>query len=146
MNFLSRPLQLKQDLHAIHALTTQLGYPTTVENIQQRWQHIHQDANYLTLVVEHEQQVIGYADLIQEYIWEFDGGYLRIQAFVVNQAHRGQGVGKRFIAAIEELAKQRVLKLIQVNSGNREECLTAHAFYQNLGFDAYSIGFRKYLA
>ncbi|WP_334133692.1 GNAT family N-acetyltransferase [Acinetobacter schindleri] len=94
MNFLIRPLQLKQDLHAIHALTTQLGYPTTVENIQQRWQHIHQDANYLMLVVEHEQQVIGYADLIQQYTWEFDGGYLRIQAFVVNQAHRGQGVGK----------------------------------------------------
>lgn len=94
MNFLIRPLQLEQDLYAIHALTTQLGYLTTVENIQQRWQRIHQDANDLTLVVEHEQQVIGYAGLIQEYTWEFDGGYLRIQAFVVDQAHRGQGVGK----------------------------------------------------
>ena len=146
MNFLIRPLQLEQDLYAIHALTTQLGYLTTVENIQQRWQRIHQDANDLTLVVEHEQQVIGYAGLIQEYTWEFDGGYLRIQAFVVNQAHRGQGVGKSFIATIEELAKQRDLKLIQVNSGNCEERLTAHAFYQNLSFDAYSIGFRKYLA
>lgn len=143
MNFLIRPLQLEQDLHAIHALTTQLGYPTTVENIQQRWQHIHQDANYLILVVEHEQQVIGYADLIQEYTWEFDGGYLRIQAFVVDQTHRGQGVGKKLIAAIEELAKQRLLKLIQVNSGNREEGLTAHAFYKNLGFDAYSIDFSE---
>lgn len=87
-------MQLEQDLHAIHALTTQLGYSTTVENIQQRWQRIHQDANDLTLVVEHEQQVIGYAGLIQEYTWEFDGGYLRIQAFVVDQAHRGQGGGK----------------------------------------------------
>ncbi|WP_375293550.1 GNAT family N-acetyltransferase, partial [Escherichia coli] len=41
---------------------------------------------------------MGYAGLIQEYTWEFDGGYLRIQAFVVDQAHRGQGVGKSFIA------------------------------------------------
>ena len=87
-------MQLEQDFHAIHVLTTQLGYFTTVENIQQRWQRIHQDANDLTLVVEHEQQVIGYAGLIQEYTWEFDGGYLRIQAFVVDQAHRGQGGGK----------------------------------------------------
>ena len=94
MNFLIRPLQLEQDLYAIHALTTQLGYSTTVENIQQRWQRIHQDANYLTLVVEHEQQVIGYAGLIQKDTWKFEGGYLRIQAFVVDQAHRGQGVGK----------------------------------------------------
>ena len=54
MNSLIRPLQLEQDLHAIHALTTQLGYFTTVENIQQRWQRIHQDSNDLTLVVEHE--------------------------------------------------------------------------------------------
>lgn len=68
---------------------------------------------------------------------------MRIQSFVVDQAHRGQGVGKRLIAAIEELAKQRLLKLIQVNSGNREERLTAHAFYKNLGFDAYSIDFSE---
>ncbi|ATO19864.1 GNAT family N-acetyltransferase [Acinetobacter sp. LoGeW2-3] len=145
MTFLIRPLQLEQDLYAIHDLTAQLGYPTTLENIQQRWQNIHQDPNYQTLVVEHEQRVIGYAGLIQEYSWEFDEGYLRIQAFVVDEAYRGQGVGKRLIAAIEDLAKQRGLKLIQVNSGNREERLSAHAFYQSLGFDAYSIGFRKYL-
>lgn len=68
---------------------------------------------------------------------------MRIQAFVVDQAHRGQGVGKSFIATIEELAKQRDLKLIQVNSGNREERLTAHAFYKNLVFDAYSIDFSE---
>ncbi len=96
-------------------------------------------------MVEHEQGVIGYAGLIQEYSWEFDEGYLRIQALVVDQAYRGQGVGKRLIAAIEDLAKQHDIKLIQVNSGNRAERLPAHAFYQNLGFDAYSIGFRKYL-
>lgn len=97
------------------------------------------------MVVEHEQSVIGYAGLIQEYSWEFDEGYLRIQALVVDQAYRGQGVGKRLIAAIEDLAKQHDIKLIQVNSGNREERLPAHAFYQNFGFDNYSIGFRKYL-
>ena len=139
-------LDLEKDLHDVHQLTIQLGYPSTLEKIKQRWEHLHQNSNYQTLVIEQNSHVIGYAGFIQEYTWEFDGGYLRIQAFVVNQAHRGQGVGKSFIATIEELAKQRDLKLIQVNSGNREERLTAHAFYQNLSFDAYSIGFRKYMA
>ncbi|MFV5490042.1 GNAT family N-acetyltransferase [Acinetobacter sp. ASP199] len=84
--------------------------------------------------------------MIHEYSWEFDAGYLRIQVLVIDQPHREQDVGKRLIAAISDLDKQRDLKLIKVNSSNREERLTAHAFYQNLGFDAYSIGFRKYLA
>lgn len=145
MTFILRPLQLEQDLRDIHLLTAQLGYPATPENIQQRWQKLHQNPHYQTLVVEHDNRVIAYAGVIEEYTWEFDGGYIRIQAFVVDQAYRGQGVGKRLITAIEKLAKERNLKLIQVNSGNREERLPAHAFYNSLGFDAYSIGFRKYL-
>ncbi len=89
--------------------------------------------------------MIGYAGFIQEYTWEFDGGYLRIQAFVIDQAHRGKGIGKQLMAVIEQIAKEQGFKMIQLNSGNREERYPAHAFYQGLGFDSYSIGFRKHL-
>ena len=138
-------LDLEKDLHDVHQLTIQLGYPSTLEKIKQRWEYLHQDSHYQTLVVEQNSHVIGYADFIQEYTWEFDGGYLRIQAFVIDQAHRGKGIGKQLMAAIEQIAKEQGFKMIQLNSGNREERYPAHAFYQGLGFDSYNIGFRKNL-
>ncbi|QXR20201.1 GNAT family N-acetyltransferase [Acinetobacter variabilis] len=138
-------LNLEKDLHDVHQLTIQLGYPSTLEKIKQRWEYLHQDSHYQTLVIKQDSHVIGYAGFIQEYTWEFDGGYLRIQAFVIDQAHRGKGIGKQLMAAIEQIAKEQGFKMIQLNSGNREERYPAHTFYQGLGFDSYSIGFRKHL-
>lgn len=145
MTYLIRQLDLKKDLYDVHQLTIQLGYPSTLKNIKQRWERIHQDSHYQTLVIEQDSHVIGYAGFIQEYTWEFDGGYLRIQVFVIDQDHCGKRVGKQLMAAIEQIAKEQGFKMIQVNSGNREERYPAHAFYQGLGFDSYSIGFRKLL-
>lgn len=145
MTYLIRQLDLEKDLYDVHQLTIQLGYPSTLKNIKQRWERIHQDSHYQTLVIEQDSHVIGYADFIQEYTWEFDGGYLRIQAFVIDQAHRGKGIGKQLMAVIEQIAKEQGFKMIQLNSGNREERYPAPAFYQGLGFDSYSIGFRKHL-
>lgn len=145
MTYLIRQLDLEKDLHDVYQLTIQLGYPSTLKNIKQRWEHLHQDSHYQTLVIEQDSHVIGYAGFIQAYTWEFDGGYLRIQAFVIDQDHRGKRVGKQLMAAIEQIAKEQGFKMIQLNSGNREERYPAHAFYQGLGFDSYSIGFRKLL-
>lgn len=146
MPFLIRPLNLNTDLHTIHDLTSQLGYPTSIENIQQRWQRIHKDPNYQTLVLTKNHGVIGYVGFIQEYTWEFDDGYFRIQAFVIDENYRGQGLGQKLIQAIQDLATQRGLKRILVNSGNRPARYPAHAFYKSLGFEDYSIGFCQYLS
>ena len=145
MTYLIRQLDLEKDLYDVHQLTIQLGYPSTLESIKQHWEHLHQNSNYQTLVIEQDSHVIGYAGFIQEYTWEFDGGYLRIQAFVIDQAYRGKGIGKQLMAVIEQIAKEQGFKMIQLNSGNREESHPAHTFYQGLGFDSYSIGFRKHL-
>ncbi|WP_312316856.1 GNAT family N-acetyltransferase [Acinetobacter variabilis] len=128
MTYLIRTLDLEKDLHDVYQLTIQLGYPSTLKNIKQRWERIHQDSHYQTLVIEQDSHVIGYAGFIQEYTWEFD-----------------EGIGKQLMAAIEQIAKEQGFKMIQLNSGNREERHPAHAFYQGLGFDTYSIGFRKHL-
>ena len=141
-----RPLCLDTDLDDVHALTSQLGYPIPLHQFQQHWQCIHQHAGYLTLVIELNQRVVGYAGLIEQYTWEFTDGYFRIQAFVIDSAYRGQGLGKQLIQAIERLAQQRGLKRLFVNSGNRAERYPAHAFYHSLGFEPYSLGFSKYLA
>lgn len=93
-------------------------------------EHLHQDSHYQTPVIEQDSHVIGYAGFIQEYTWEFDGGYLRIQAFVIDQAHRRKGIGKQLMAAIEQIAKEQGFKMIQLNSGKRHP---AHAFLSRTG-------------
>lgn len=140
-----RPLQLNTDLNDIHRLTQQLGYEIELERIQKHWQLIHLDPNYQTLVIESNAQVIGYAGLIKQYSWEFEDGFFRIQAFVIDEQYRGLGLGKTLMQAIEKMAIEQGLKRILLNSGNRPERYAAHAFYKNLGFEAYSLGFTKYL-
>lgn len=140
-----RPLQLNTDLNDIHRLTKQLGYETELERIQRHWQSIHLDPNYQTLVIESNAQVIGYVGLIKQYSWEFEDGFFQIQAFVIDEQYRGLGLGKTLMQAIEKMAIEQGLKRILLNSGNRPERYEAHAFYQNLGFESYSLGFTKYL-
>ena len=47
--------------------------------------------------------------------------------------------------AIEKIAIEQGLKPILLNSGNRPERYPAHVFYKSLEFEAYSLGFTKYL-
>ena len=140
-----RPLHLPKDLLDIHQLTLQLGYEIPLERLQQHWQLIHLDQHYQTLVMTADDRVIGYAGFIQQYSWEFEERFIRIQAFVIDDRYRGQGLGRRFMQAIEQNARRQGLKRILLNSGNRPERHAAHAFYQNLGFETYSLGFTKYL-
>lgn len=140
-----RPLQLSTDLKDIHRLTQQLGYKMSLERIQEHWQLIHLDPHYQTLVIASEMRVIGYAGLIKQYSWEFEDGFFRIQAFIIDEQYRGHGLGKMLMQTIEKMAIKQGLKRILLNSGDRPERYAAHAFYKNLGFEAYSLGFTKYL-
>ena len=140
-----RPLQLDTDLKDIHRLTHQLGYQIELERIQKHWQLIHLDPHYQTLVIESNAQVIGYAGLIKQYSWEFEDGFFRIQAFVIDEQYRSLGLGRTLMQAIEKIAIEQGLKRILLNSGNRPERYPAHVFYKSLGFEAYSLGFTKYL-
>lgn len=140
-----RPLQLNTDLKDIHRLTQQLGYKMSLERIQAHWQLLHLDSQYQTLVIESEMRVIGYAGLIKQYSWEFEDGFFRVQAFIIDEQYRGIGLGRMLMQTIEKMALKQGLKRILLNSGDRPERYAAHAFYKNLGFEAYSLGLTKYL-
>ena len=140
-----RPLQLDTDLQDIHRLSQQLGYQIELERIQKHWKLIHLDPHDQTLAIESYAQVIGYAGLIKQYSWEFEEGFFRIQAFVIDEQYRSLGLGRTLMQAIEKIAIEQGLKRILLNSGNRPERYPVYAFYKNSGFKSYSLGFTKYL-
>jgi GNAT superfamily N-acetyltransferase len=70
---------------------------------------------------------------------------MRILALVVGQNSRKLGIGKMLVAAAESWAAEQGLTTVLVNSGNREERIPAHRFYENMGYEVKSSGFVKKL-
>jgi len=71
--------------------------------------------------------------------------FMVIENVVVSSRARRQGVGRRLMLAIEEVAHERdCLYIILVSGEQRKE---AHIFYESLGYrDEKVEGYRKYLS
>jgi GNAT superfamily N-acetyltransferase len=68
-----------------------------------------------------------------------------VVALVVKNSHRKMGIGSLLMKAAENWAKEMNANSLILNSGNRPERIAAHQFYNKLGFQNYSSGFRKVL-
>ena len=131
------------DLESLAILTTELGYPTTVSEMEARLVEISKNPNCRTIVAENETQVIGYIGLLKSNSWEHNECYVRIQALVVKSEYRKYGIGKSLIAYAESWGREVGARSIVLNCGNREERNSAHKFYVSVGFEAKSTGYKK---
>ena len=93
-----------EDVAALANLVTELGYPSSVEDMRQRFEGISSDPSYETFVVESGEEVVGMVGIHLERTYEADGSCARIMALVVSSEHRGQGTGQALISAAEEWA------------------------------------------
>ena len=134
-NLVIRNFQL-DDLKSLSGLTNELGYPTTVEEMEKRMNLIITLDNYWTLVAVSDGNVVGYAGLNKNYFWEQNGSFIRIQALVVKKEFRRHNIGQHLINAAEKLAKEEGSGLIILNCGNKPERASAHNFYPEMGFEA----------
>jgi GNAT superfamily N-acetyltransferase len=127
-------------------LYEQLGYPTTKEELLGRLEKLNKhDDYYMLLLINGKGDIIGFSGMCRMMNFEKSGAYLRILAFVVNSHYRKQGNGTLLLNESERLAHQLNCEALALNSGNREERLNAHAFYQANGFNKKSLGFVKQL-
>ncbi|MEK4486337.1 GNAT family N-acetyltransferase [Psychrobacillus sp. FSL H8-0484] len=133
------------DVSELALLMEQLGYPTSSENMQLRFNNIETKLNYHTLVAEYEGNIVGMVGLSINYTYEIDGSYARILAFVVNSSYRNKGIGTKLVQEAEEWASRQGAIAIALNSGNRPERIAAHKFYTYMGYEGKSTGFVKNL-
>ena len=131
------------DIESLATLTTELGYPTTVSEMEARLIEISKNPNCRTIVAEQDVQIVGYMGLLKSSSWEHNECFVRIQALVVKSEYRKCGVGKLLIEFAESFAREINAKSIVLNCGNREERNSAHKFYVSVGFEAKSIGYKK---
>lgn len=118
------------DAAALAALSGQLGYPSTPSQIAARLAAL-AEAGDAVRVAEVDGQAAGWIHAGGRRLLESEP-YAEIAGLVVDEAHRGQGIGHRLVEAALDWARERGFAEIRVRSNTvRTE---AHRFYEGLGF------------
>jgi len=131
------------DIEAITLLMADLGYPNTVAEMEAKMKNIFSHPDYRTILAVLNGEIVGFSGLMKGFSFERSGRYVRIISFVVKKSARNKGVAKQLIKASEEWAIEQGADSVVISSGNREERLDAHAFYQRSGYIIKSSGFFK---
>jgi GNAT superfamily N-acetyltransferase len=121
-----------EDAATIARLLTQLGYPSGADEVDERLDRLHVVGDRV-LVAEADGVVVGLAHLQVTPALERERPAARIGALVVDEAHRGRGVGRALMDALENEARLRGCELLYVTTSERRD--DAHAFYERIGLE-----------
>jgi GNAT superfamily N-acetyltransferase len=121
-----------EDAPDLAALSTQLGYPASADEIAGRLSRLLSRAEHLLRVAESPGgEVIGWVHAEERQILE-SPAWCEIMGLVVDAAHRDRGAGRALVEAVEAWARERGLRTVKVRSNvTREE---SHPFYLRLGY------------
>jgi GNAT superfamily N-acetyltransferase len=120
------------DAPAIAGLLAQLGYPTEAAAVEQRLERL-QIVGDRILVADVDGTAVGLGHLQVTPALERDRPAAKIGALVVDDAHRGQGIGRALVQALEDEARLRGCGLLFLTTSERRD--DAHAFYERVGLE-----------
>ena len=122
-----------EDADRIAALLCQLGYPSTAQDVEERFSFWFDDQFSAVLVAEQSRRAVGCLSLHAVPYLEKTGRWARIESLVVDEAARRTGAGSRLISAAEEQARKWNCSSVEVTTLRSR--LEANAFYQHHGYD-----------
>jgi N-acetylglutamate synthase-like GNAT family acetyltransferase len=118
------------DAEAIARLLGQLGYPADAASVARRLELLGDDR---LVVADLGGAVVGLAQLHVAPSLEYDRPAAKLAAIVVDEAQRGQGVGRALVDAMEAEARAHGCELLYLTTAERRA--DAHAFYERLGLE-----------
>jgi GNAT superfamily N-acetyltransferase len=121
-----------EDAASIAQLLTELGYPVETDAVPRRLEQLGQ-AGDLVLIAELDGSIGGLAHLHVSPSIEHDRPAAKLSALVVAERHRGSGVGRALVEAVEAEARGRGCGLLFLTTAERRA--DAHRFYERLGFE-----------
>ena len=130
------------DAQAVASLLDQLGYPTDAAAAASRLERLGIVGDRV-LVAEVEGEVVGLAHLQVTPALERDRPAAKIGALVVDEARRGEGVGKALVDALVEEARARGCGLLFLTTSARRT--DAYEFYRRAGLEETGKRFTKTL-
>ena len=119
------------DADRVAHLITQLGYPSTSQQIAQRFERIDGQSNQALFVADDEGQVVASVHVAANPYLENDAS-AEILGLIVADGYRGQGIGNALVSAAEAWAAALGCGLLRVRSNTIRT--RAHAFYDRAGF------------
>ena len=119
------------DAKAVNTLSNQLGYPLSIEQTLQNIHSVLQSKDHRAFVAEYENKIVGWIGASQAIMIEVIP-HCEINGLVINQDHRGMGIGKLLIDKVKEWAKEKNNNKIGLHCNVKRT--EAHLFYEHLGF------------
>jgi GNAT superfamily N-acetyltransferase len=120
------------DAGVLASLLTQLGYPSTEQDVLARLEYWTAEPYSQVLVADQNGRPVGCLSIHAVPYFEHTGRWARIESMVVDEALRGTGVGKALLQAAEALAERWGCLAVEVTSSRRRT--GAHGFYQHSGY------------
>lgn len=130
-----------RDVDALAVLVTELGYPTSRNQMEARLESILSKPEYFTLVAVVGNRVAGFIGTLVRPSYEADGTYGQIMALVISRDSKRKGVGRALVGAAESVLARQGVTVVVVNTANHRA--DAHAFYEALGYSFTGRRYRK---
>jgi GNAT superfamily N-acetyltransferase len=133
----------RRDAASIAELCCQLGYPSTVAEIEHRLRQLVPVSKHAVIVAESPSAgIIGWVHVSVSTLLENDRR-AEVNGLIVSEAQRSLGAGAKLLDAAEEWARRRNCRAMNVRSNVVRE--RAHVFYLRQGYEHYKTqkAFRK---
>ncbi len=131
------------DLSQFSGLISELGYPTSVDEMEIRMKRIESISNYYTFVAVKNEILIGMIGITLHTTYTNNDVKVQITSLVTKEEYRGQGIAKLLIKHVEEWSLSIGSKFIYLLSGISEEREKAHMLYKSVGYDITGYRFVK---
>ncbi len=125
-----RPARL-EDAPAMAALSDQLGYPSSAEEMQERLRAILGQEEHAVFVAERNGRVVAWIHVFLLRLVEANPE-AEIGGLIVDEECRGQGIGRTLVRLAEDWARSLGCATIAVRSNVVRE--RTHRFYEGLGY------------
>lgn len=123
-----------KDLDFMCSLLEQLGYKQDIDLLKERFDKFLSLEGYGVVLAEEGAQVVGMLAWSKSMLLISDTIRIRIEALVVDQGSRWQGVGKFLLAYLEEHVKKFSPVIIELTSRKTRATDGTHDFYDVLGY------------
>ena len=125
-----------RDGEALARLVGQLGYEITPAEAGERLALMHTEGRHV-LVAEVGGTVVGCLSTSAMRVLHRPAPVGRISMMVVDEAHRGRGIGAALVRAAEGALAAQGCYMVEVTSHARRT--EAHRFYERLGYERTSV-------
>ncbi len=123
-----------EDAPSLPTLLRQLGYEIESDAIAQNIASYSGIKGHHAFVATADRTVLGFISLHISYWFHRPDPPARISALVVDEQHRGKGVGQMLVSHAEEVAREAGCKLLELTAAAHRREIGTHDFYESLGF------------